>query len=573
MKTGADRHPDTFRFANGQAAVVQAFALRIGIIVNEQGAAAAHELKTWRDALALEREKGAEVFAQTRHKVLAMPDKAARRANKQRLEKNRREFDAGLREIGKQLDDIGRLPELEQRQRLDAMLRNLVIPRAHAHGEVPGSALAVPDWSAVTGELRKASSEPSALKLGEALERGRFTTSEIAPFPVTDVSGRLGNHSITAHAEITPNAADAAQGDGAGVVAAIAARLADPQAGHGIRVAQAYEALMSSWLERRNADGNATITLPELARRMGFAGGSDGRPDGSARATVREAVGVLARLTLRAFNLPALKGMSLPSQLEEPAFTFTLMGTDDGSTERLATTWSALLFRPNAYLRAATTQPGAFLMGVDPKLNRLNPRRERAEVLVGRWLERAWRLNMAREHCAVTRRVELVLIDGMGLTPEDAHKPRAETLDRLVDVLDKLEHLGTLAHWDGDATWHETVAEIEALRASGRYVTRAVWHRLLGASLTLEAGDGYRKHYASHSLTYQGGNAVDPLAARFREFLQRTGRPQATVARELGISPSALSRWLAGGTRKLNPAARDRAEVLLASEAQGLLAL
>jgi hypothetical protein len=572
MKTGADRHPETLQFADGKAAVIQAFAIRMGYIIGERGVTAAHDIETWRGALALETSKVSEAMKTARRTAKASTSKAARQKGKALLDRRRMEAEAGLRDIGRQLDAIGRLPEPEQRQHLDAMLRNFVLPRVHAHGEVPGTALAAPDWSAATGQLRKASSEPSALKLGEALERGRFETSVIAALPMADVSGRLGNHPVTAHAEITPNAADAAQGDGAAVVAAIAGRLADPKTGHGIRVAQAYEALMGLWLERRNADGGATVTLNELARRMGFAWDAERGLDAGASSTVREAVGVLQRLTLRAFNLPALKGNALPSKLEEQAFTLALIGPDDGSQERLTTTWTALRFHPNSYLRAATTQPGAFLMGVDPKLNRLHPQRERAEVLLGRWLERQWRQNMNREHCSVNRRIELVLTDGMGLLPEEARRPRAETLDRMTTVLDKLEELSTLAHWSGDAAFHEVMAEIDAIRAAGRYVTKPIWHRLLETSLTLEAGDGYRQHYAAHGLTYKGG-AVDPLAQRFREFLQRTGRPQATVARELGISASTLSRWLAGSTKNITATARDRAETMLASEGQGLLPL
>jgi hypothetical protein len=283
---------------------------------------------------------------------------------------------------------------------------------------------------------------------------------------------------------------------------------------------------------------------------------------------------VLARLTLRAFGLPALKGMSLPSRLEEPAFTITLIGPDNDDGQRIAETWGAIVFRPNVYLKAAVTQPGAYIMGTDQSLNRLNPRRERAEVLMGRWLERQWRLNLAAEHCSVTRRVLLILTDGIGLTEENAQRPRAETLDRMVTALEALEEqTGTIKHWAGDEAYQAAMADVDKLRAAGRYVTRSVWQRLLDSSITIEAGGRYGAHYKAHGIVYKDGVTVAPLAQEFRAFLQRAGRPQATVALELGMSASALSRFLAGSTKTVSSGVRERMEVMLASEKQGLLPL
>jgi hypothetical protein len=45
------------------------------------------------------------------------------------------------------------------------------------------------------------------------------------------------------------------------------------------------------------------------------------------------------------------------------------------------------------------------------------------------------------------------------------------------------------------------------------------------------------------------------------------------VALELGMSASALSRFLAGSTKTVSSGVRERMEVMLASEKQGLLPL
>ena len=478
-----------------------------------------------------------------------------------------------LLDIETRLREIDSLAITKRKGKLEALYTNFVGPRTALAGVVPLKAIAPPDWASVTRELQKQSSEPSAIKLGEALERGKFRTTEHSDYPLADVSGRLGQHEVTAHAELTPNADDAAHGEGAAIVKRIAERLADPKLSHGIRTGQAYEALMSVWLTRRGVDSTATVTIGDLAASMGYA--RDARRGFSADVfpAVRECVAVLARLTMRALNLPALKGLNLPTTLTEFAFSFSYFTPDDGSGKRASEAWEAISFRPNKYLSAAITQKGAYLMGTDPNLNRLNPRRERAEVLLGKYLERQWRMNLHREHGSVTR-TALTLLTAMGLSDDDARSPRAETLDRLVAALDKLEEqVRTLKHWDGDAQWQAATAEIEAVREAGKYVTRGRWQKLLDARITLEAGTQYMEHYRGHSLTYQGGKNVDPLAQEFRGYLLRTGRVQATVAVEIGMSASALSRFLAGSTKNVSPRARERIEAMMAAEKQGLLPL
>jgi hypothetical protein len=555
--------PANDHFENIEAVLAHAWAGRIGMSVGLTSER--HDPAAWRREL-----------VEARGALVGGLDEPRNPRERTEAQAKLQQIDAAVEAFNQVLIEIERAPQDEQRHTLELMFRNFVIPRAHAEiGNVPFSALPTPDWKAVTGELRRTSSEPSALKLTEALERGKFRRNEASDYPMADITGRLGGTSVTAHAELTPNADDGAQGDGAAIVATIARRLEDPKVGHGIRTAQAYEALMSAWLQRRSTDGNCTITLPELTRNMGFAWDEQRRSfDRDAYAAVREAVAVLARLTLRAFGLPALKGMSLPSRLEEPAFTITLIGPDNDDGQRIAETWGAIVFRPNVYLKAAVTQPGAYIMGTDQSLNRLNPRRERAEVLMGRWLERQWRLNLAAEHCSVTRRVLLILTDGIGLTEENAQRPRAETLDRMVTALEALEEqTGTIKHWAGDEAYQAAMADVDKLRAAGRYVTRSVWQRLLASSITIEAGGRYGAHYKAHGIVYKDGVTVAPLAQEFRAFLQRAGRPQATVALELGMSASALSRFLAGSTKTVSPGVRERMEVMLASEKQGLLPL
>jgi len=575
MKLGDDKHPDAHRFPDADAAVTRNFARRFAASVQDKPKAYL-DVEAWRAVLRVMLEETREIVAAKQASVKARKD-APENIKHKTLRDNAallRKAKTALRIVQDQIDQAARLPGPARAERLTALWRNWIMPTVHSYGEMPGKYLAAPDWQAATGVLRKESSEPTAIKLGDALERGKFRRTEDSDYPLADVSGRLGNASVIAHAEITPNVDDGVDGDGAAIVQAIAERLADPKLGHGIRTERAYAGLMHAWLARRGVDGNATITIGELALDMGFTRDPRRGFDSDVFLAVRECVAVLARLTMKAFNLPALKGLNLPTKLEELAFTFTYFAPQDGSGRRAGEAWEALSFRPNKYLSAAVTQKGAFIMGTDPKLNRLSPRRERAEVLIGKYLERQWRMNLNKEHGSVTRTVLALLTNGMGLADDDARSPRAETLDRLVAALDKLEeHVRTLKHWQGDDQWQAAMAEADAIREEGKYVTRGIWQKLLDARITMEAGTQYMEHYSGHSLTYQGGNNVDPLAQEFRGYLVRVGRAQATVAAEIGMSASALSRFLAGSTKSIKPRARERIEALIAAEKQAPLPL
>ena len=133
--------------------------------------------------------------------------------------------------------------------------------------------------------------------------------------------------------------------------------------------------------------------------------------------------------------------------------------------------------------------------------------------------------------------------------------PNQKLWQRLNDALDKLEELGTVRYWEADPSWSEVMEELTPKKGKKPRLTRGLWARILSCTVTIESGPKYNQHYAGHRLT---GKTIDPLALELREYLQSTNRPQATIAEELRVSQSTLSRWLSG---KARPPAEKRGDI------------
>jgi len=115
--------------------------------------------------------------------------------------------------------------------------------------------------------------------------------------------------------------------------------------------------------------------------------------------------------------------------------------------------------------------------------------------------------------------------------------------------------------WQGDSQWQAVDGQLEPLNGRPRRMTRGLWQVALESMVTIEAGQKYERHYIEHGLTYQG-DAVNPLVRDLREHIAETGRTQAAIAGEIGVTPSQLSKVLSG-KRRISPELAARIETLI----------
>lgn len=477
----------------------------------------------------------------------------------------RRRLKAELSAIEGEIHGIRKQPRAERERQLRALVEQFIEHRS-THLRAPTAAVvpvAPPDWRAIR-ELDTASSEPVVLKLETAFERGQFKTSAHADYPLANISGRVGNQDVTAHAELrsdldTPEARAIMQG--------LADRLGDPRLGLGPRVQQTVQALMKFWLQSRTKAGFVSVTIQQLAHALGYQ-----RDEHGYRAEVyeqiREYVETAARASLQVRGLPPLKeGTGNAATLTGAAYNFEYL--DDTGAARGAPSkhWTAITFRPGSFLTLAADRDGALLKGFDPELNRLNPKNERGPLLLGKWLENQFRFNWNKSPGRIERRVRTLLVEGMGLSDKAASRASIETRNALEAALDRLEELGTVKAWHGDARWQTVDEQLEPQGGRPRRMTRGLWLVALESMVTIEAGQRYEQHYLGHGLTYQGA-AVSELVPALREYLAVTRKPngdpftQADAAAALSISPSQLSKVL-NGSKPITPQLAGRIETLI----------
>lgn len=448
------------------------------------------------------------------------------------------------REIERQLNQIEARPQEVRRAQLSALYKNYVLPHVHLtlDRSVPRSAIVKPDFEAVTGKLQTTSSENTVLQLETAFSHGRFAVTPESDYPMADISGRMGNADVIAHAELR---SDLDTPDARKIMAGLADRLRDPRLGLGPRVQQTIQALMSFWITRKNAAGNVTVTIQQLAEALGYAYGEHGY-SAEAYQNIREYVEAASRTNLRAMFPDSPK----QPRVEERAFSFTYFDTADGSTNnRPSKGWLALGFRPGSYLAGATERVGALLKGYDRDLNRLNPVNERGELLLGKYLENQWRFNWNKTPGQVRRTVRELLTNGMGLSDGVISRPAMKTLTQLSDALDHLEEMGTVKSWEADERWQAIDDQLTPQDGKQKRMNARLWQSALDACIEIEAAKQYHAHYINHGLTYQGtakAAAPDSPLVALKDYMARTDRSQAMIAKDLKISKSLLSQLLTG---------------------------
>ena len=235
--------------------------------------------------------------------------------------------------------------------------------------------------------------------------------------------------------------------------------------------------------------------------------------------------------------------------------------------------WTAIRYSLGDVFKALVDRDEAMLMGRDFELNKLNPRNERWQVLLGKYLENHWRFNWDTAPGSITRSVQSLLTAGAGLNEAEADRPAIKTLDRLDEALEKLREFGTVRSF----TFDETVTAVrEHLQQNNGRMTQSQWAAVLASMVIVESGKQYNQHYQNHGLTYTGKRKgrveLQPIIVETLQLLQTTNKSQATLAAEIGISAATLSRYLAG---KGKPPTQtiEKLEIVLANERQQQLPL
>jgi len=486
------------------------------------------------------------------------------------IAKETRAAAAEYQRIGRQLDEIAAASSDEQGKRLEALHRNVVQHQRQQMGKVRATVIGTPNWEAASS-LTLAPSEKLALQMGEAYERGRFQPVPRSPFPTATIKGRDDPEDfardVLMYAELVANQRPNAEPSEAEQrqLREIAERLGDPRSAAGPRTAQLLTAILATWLRSRRDDNSVTVTVYQLAEMLRYEQHKSGGYRARDLDEIREYWATISMTRLsspdgrRQGPLMAVNEYGSDELGKEPHQGQELLTPADLIKMTASARWTHLRVTPHeAFIRLAGSK---MVMGRDDELNRLHPVNERADLLLGKRLEVDFRVNWNRGRGRLIRRVE-ELLDAAGL-PTD--KPRIATLRRLETALGKLEEShGTLREWrDLDGRFSEmleTVGVADTLGYSQR-MTEARWRSALESRIELEAGAAYANHYRNFGLTDQktkGGT----LAGELQQYLATSGRSQAVVAEELGVSRQYLSTVLSG-KRPISPAMEKRISDLL----------
>ena len=509
----------------------------------------------------------------SRHLRDAKKSAGKNKYNRERLGQEKNLQQVFFKRIRRQFASIDNQPEPHRTEALKS-LYNQMYHHVEIAGEVPLSMIKAPDLNQ-RSSLQTASSEPVVLNYETAIERGRFQRNQYTDNPMADISGRTGRENITAHAELGGYTGEI-DPDLQATLDGIVQRLSDPALGFGPKVAQTHQVLMTIWLERKDRSGSVNVTIGMLADALGYEKGEHGhRPDTYTK--VRECIDLLRRINLQAESqvINKKKGSGKPAvtrKFEGAGYNFTFID-DTEMGGRASKGWTAIRYSLGDVFKALVDRDEAMLMGRDLELNKLNPRNERWEVLLGKYCENQWRFNWNTAPGSITRSVQSLLTAGAGLNEAEAHKPAIKTLDRLDDALEKLREFGTVRSF----TFDERVTAVrEHLQQNNGRMTRSQWAAVLASMVIVESGRQYNLHYQNHGLTYtgkrQGRVELHSVILDTLQLLQTTNKSQATLAAEISISAANLSRYLAG---KSKPPAKviERLELAVASERQQQLPL
>lgn len=493
-----------------------------------------HDAYAWKlNVTACANRMDAAVKEQLRNRAIDYPgpeNKKARRGIEEHIDRERALIRTTEKMLINKLKDIQKLDQNEQREVLDILSRQCQ-HQVNLLGETRLKDITVPDVKTL-GQIRPTPSPSIVLNLEEAYERGKFERREHADLPIADISGQSGRNALMMDAELQPLAGETIED-----VHRVAAEYRDPQSVLGPRAAQVQQAVMTIWKTNKDASGAVTITIEELADQL-YDRTQDGRHHSDNYAMIRTCVQQMHRTNLLPRN-ETLKA-------EGAAFIFTYVAEAGAEmTERASANWTAIKFRPGDLLDGVVRSDPTMLMPADPRLNRIDARRQRPELLLSKWLNREWRKNWKQSPGVIDRRLRLVLTAGMGLDDREADRPSIKTLDRLDAALEYLKGQGHIRDFSMESAVTDIRNELAA--DTGLRMNRRRWQTILQTKVTIEAPHTFHK-----ALENYGAKQIaegDPLIRDTHKMLQSTNRSQATLAEALNIPPRNLSRYLAGAVR------------------------
>jgi hypothetical protein len=586
------QHPEGNKVADGKQMLcfllLAEFLIREQVRTNGTKGAALPEIPTlweWRAALDSALTLTLGQMKKWRGNIVKQPA-ADRKRLRQRVDREAAAAKAEHRRIERQLDEIAEALPDEHGSRLTALYQNVVRHQGQQFATIPGSELGTPNWEAASS-LTLVSSEKFALQIGEAFERGRFQPAPQTPFPTANIYTRDDRdpedfaREVLMYAELVSNQRPNAEPTPAEQkkLRELAERLGDPRSAEGPRTAQLLGAILATWLRSRRDDNSVVVTIYQLAEMLRYSqhksGGYRSRdldeirecwatlsmtrlssPDGRRQGPllVANEYGNAAASAENGDVIVTENGESLVAEQDE------LLTPTDLLKKTATARWTHLRVTPHEVFILLARAKSPLLMGRSDDLNRLHPVNERADLLLGKRLEAEFRVNWHRGRGLLTRTVEQ-LLDGAGLPTSP---PRIATLRRLEAALTKLEEQhGTLREWrDIDGRFTEALESIgtqDALGYSYR-MTDTRWRSALESRIELEAGEAYAAHYRNFGLTHQGKQTAT-LAADLQQYLAATGRSQAVVAEELGVSRQHLNGVLNG--KRASPALEAKITAML----------
>lgn len=569
-------HPEGHRVDDGRQILSMLFMAGMSDLGERRKTAGQSEIPediaTWRRILASAKSAAIEKLKGLRTAIASQP-KDQRKKLKQRVEREFNLVEAEAARIESALGEIADAAAVE----IPTRLKNLYSVVQHQRGllgAVPGRDIGTANWREAS-ELSTHTSEKVALELSSAIERGRFSTPPRGLFPAAEISSRPEDDpekfasAVLMFAELVHNQRPGAipTEEEQRQLNEIAKRLGDPRSADGPRTAQLLGAILAAWLSSRRTDNSVSVTIDQLAERLRYEKHQSGGYRTRDLDEIRNYWITLTTVRLSSADGrrqgPLFAVNDYGSTVEDDEHAQELLTPDDLIRRSASARWTHLRVTPHeSFVRLASSH-SPMLMGRDENLNRLHPVNERHDLLLGRWLEEQFRLNWKQGRGLLTRRVD-TLLAGADL-PTD--KPRIATLRRLVAALNKLEEEhGTLREWrDIDGRLDEilgTVGEENDLGYSPR-MTPSRWRSALESKIELEAGVAYVKHQQAFASPKRRGSIEgQSWVSDLQQHLAQTGRSQAVVAEELGVTRSTLSRILSGKTR-LSPAVAERIEAML----------
>ncbi len=382
-------------------------------------------------------------------------------------------------------------------------------------------------------------SQKLLVKLGNAVARGEFKKDPLlSNYPIADISGSKWQ----AHAEIKPLAYELEIG-GMTVPSDKLYQIASDLKKRGIEVDEASKAVLSLWVETRDREGWAYVTLDDICRKMGRReranhGGFEPRK----RNAIRMAVDKAARISITVRDLPRMKGINASKVRGEDPFLliknrFTaqkeLWDPNSGSM------WDAITVQPGSVTRHAIEEYGRQSMLLPKKVLALDSHRFRNVKLLAGMLSQIFRIRAKRgkksHHLTVNILVEYA----------DLQK-NAETKDKLEQVLDKLVETSAIASWQ-----YKEGFNIDNLVKER--VTKRILEKYWDCFVELEVPPAVVEEYASIAFNYSGHKKPKELpkpngiAEELKQVRKIENLSLDDLASITGLSKASLSRIENGG--------------------------